>query len=229
MDRYALWSPHRDSESVQAFRSLLSLRGENWRWVEEPSAASWLVIDAGHRFDARWTALLVEGGRQRHGIVLARSWAELPSPKWTYFKLPLAPKRLFSWIDQLLGADSSSWLASLNRGDDAVGGEWESSRLRLTRWPNLSAYGAQALQLLAVTQLMLSDSTDYELLLTQVGDAALLNRFLEEMRAQRILIVDRQYSGPLPSMSPARNDEDGVVRNGASVSGLLQKFLRRFL
>lgn len=229
MDRYALWSPHRESESVQAFRSLLRLRSENWRWVEEPAAASWLVIDAGHRFDARWTALLNEGGRQRQGIVLARSWAELPSPRWTYFKLPLAPKRLFSWIDQVIGADSASWLTSLGRGDEAAACEWDGSRLRLTRWPNLSAYGAQALQLLAVTQLMLSDTVDYEFLLTQIGDAALLNRFLDEMRAQRILIVDRQYSGPLPGMAPALNDDDGVVRGGATVTGLLQKFLRRFL
>ena len=40
-----VWSPHRDSKSVLAFKSMLGMRAERWLWLNEPDQASWWVVD----------------------------------------------------------------------------------------------------------------------------------------------------------------------------------------
>jgi hypothetical protein len=218
----SIWTPHSDSRSVQVCKSLLNMRGEDWTWVNRPEEARWLVIDAERGAETGWSALLSEPGQRRHGIALAKSWAEVPSPAWTYFKLPLSPRGIFPWINQIL---ELPLLAHVDKDliADVTSAQWAGARLRLRRWPNLSIYPDPGLRLPELCRQMLSTSISFESLRQQFDDETTLLRLLDDAERHRALQVER------PPPAATRPGANATAAEAApKPPSLFQRFLSRF-
>lgn len=218
----SIWSPHRDSGCVQVCKSLLTMRGEDWLWVQQPEEARWLVIDASRRVEPEWSQLLTEPGVQRFGIALAKSWSELPNASWRFFKLPLLPRDFFPWINQAFGLPSMAHVSRALPDEPPLGTVWTGKLLRLRRWPNLCLYPDPAMRLPELCQQLLTEPLPFETLQAQLQDDATLMRLLDDANRQHILLAtspDVAPRAPAPVERPTTSANEG---------SLLQRFLSRF-
>ena len=85
-----VWSPHRDSKSVLAFKSMLGMRAERWLWLNEPDQASWWVVDGTRDNLSELTVNLHREKAQGpvRGVLLAPDWSAVKDPVWVFFKVP---------------------------------------------------------------------------------------------------------------------------------------------
>lgn len=174
-NRYALWSPHRDSREVILWKSLLSFRGEPWHWVNESEAARWFIVDVVRGVAPDLTAAIERDG-QLHGIALARNWIDLPAPCWTFFRVPLQHDSVTRWLDQLVGRAPGATLPA----DDASSERWSGQALRLHRWPDVNRYGNASVELAVACGRLLRGWTPYPLLVHGLRDTQALHRLLHD-------------------------------------------------
>jgi hypothetical protein len=224
MQPLGIWSPHRDSPCVQAYKALLGLRSESWMWVNTPEEARWIVVDASREVDEHVHLLTKAQPRQRYGIALANAWSELPHKHWVFFKVPLTPKSLFPWIDQILGLHIDLYRDTENGRDQTSlhTGKWNGRLLKLRHWPNLTAYPGMPPMMMVACRQMLTGGMRYELLLQAVGNEALLARLLDDALQQGNLSAEEARA--LPGHPVA--DGDGNVED--KTPGLFRLFLDRF-
>lgn len=224
-DNFTLWSPHREENSVRAFKALLGLRpDELWTWHTEAQSASLWVVDGSQGGLSELTAALHQKKRKGtvHGALLAADWSAVKDPVWTFFKIPLQVSHIYRWIDTALPA----------LGRNAP--DWAGQRLRLKRWPNMSRYGSNAdanaavsmadsLELTVACARMLKDWATYEELLTLIQNPQALSVLLAD--AVQDGILDTLPSGPEISLTvaaaPPSPDDQGTW---SLVKRLIQKF-----
>lgn len=227
----SIWSPHRDSGCIQVCKSLLGLRNEDWQWVTSAREARWIVVDVSRGVDAELSALLAQQRQgERYGIALAKSWSELPSNHWTFFKLPLTPRSFFPWVNQILGLPPQTHvdkeLTMLGAEDGAI--SWDGQLLQLRRWPNLSIYPDPQLRLVEACRRMLSGPVLFDDLRRAVADDATLLRLLFDAQRQDILRTKAAKvpeTRPSSTAMPPPSMPSGTVRHAP---GLFQRFLNRF-
>lgn len=181
-DRFGVWSPHRDSNSIRAFKAALSLRSEPWRWYDDRQQASWWVIDGTQTTLGSLNSALEQ--QKKNGtvqtVVLAPSWSHIEDPVWTFFKVPLNIKLVYGWIDRCL----QPYLpppAPLAR-----------QHFKLKRWPNLTHYTADsspadAVHLTLACARLLENWRSYDEILAVAHNAVLLDRLLSDARRDGIL------------------------------------------
>lgn len=181
-DRFGVWSPHRDSNSIRAFKAALSLRPEPWRWYDDKQQASWWVIDGTQITLGSLNSALEQ--QKKNGmvqtIVLAPSWNYIEDPVWTFFKVPLNVKLVYGWIDRCL---SLSTPLSTSLADQYF---------KLQRWPNLTNYTVgsspvDAVHLTLACARLLENWRSYEEVLAIAHNATLLDRLLSDARRDGIL------------------------------------------
>lgn len=239
----SIWSPHRDSGCVQVCKSLLAMRGEDWQWVNNPQEARWIVIDASRQVEDSVRLLLADTQHRRHGIALAKSWTEVPSADWAFFKLPLTPKGFFPWVNQTLGLPANSHVDKELPPDPATQPNqpmsWQGQSLRLRRWPNLTVYPGLSLQVVQVCRRMLTEDVPYEEMLQVVGNEDMLRRLLadawlqDNLRALKptealSLAAATQATSATGSAGPTREQRPTSAPQAEARRGLFQRFLSRF-
>ena len=185
-----MWSPHRDSNSVVAFKAVLGLRTERWVWYDEPQKATWWLVD-GLRdsnngltlalMDARSTALV-------HGALLAPDWSAMRDPVWAFVKVPLLAKGVYNWVDSCLLLHPAS-------------PTWEGHQLKLRRWPNMSRYGAgadagTAVALTAACAQLLKEFISYEDLLRALPHKSKIDSLLVDALQDGILEMVKMPESP---------------------------------
>ena len=187
-EKLAVWSPHRDSHSVMAFKAMLSLRDERWVWHDEPQRAIWWILDGLRDSNPRLTAALVESKSTGllHGALLAPHWSAMRDPAWVFFKVPLQIKHIYSWVDSCLLLHPAS-------------PAWEGHTLQLRRWPNMSRYGAgndagAAVLLTAACAQLLKNAMLYEDLLRAVPKKSTLDALLTDALRDGILEMSKSPS-----------------------------------
>jgi len=214
----SIWSPHRDSGCVQVCKSLLGLRGEDWLWVNDPTQARWIVIDASRQVDDQLAGLVSDPRQHRYGIALAKSWLQVPGAHWAFFKLPLTPRGFFPWINQTLGLPTQSHvdkeLPAAGSAAPPNRAPWEGQTLRLKRWPNLTAYPGASLQFVQVCRRLLVEGVAFDELTQTFDDRTLLQRLLADAWVQGNL----HTTAATPAVAtPPRREPN-----------LFQRFLNRF-
>jgi hypothetical protein len=132
-----VWSPHRDSKSVLAFKSMLGMRAERWLWLNEPDQASWWVVDGTRDNLSELTVNLHREKAQGpvRGVLLAPDWSAVKDPVWVFFKVPLQVNQVYRWIDACCPQPSAPVSA------EALFAE---QHIQLLRWPNMTRYNANA-------------------------------------------------------------------------------------
>jgi hypothetical protein len=237
MDRFGVWSPHRDSNSVRSFKAALSLRPEAWRWYDNKEQASWWVIDGtlttlGSLTDA---ILLQKKEGPIEAVVLAPTWNLIEDPIWTFFKAPLNVKLLYGWIDRCLQRDFPAAPAASVAPAPAVA--LTGRQLKLKRWPNLPHYTAHSSQADAVSLTLacarlLENWTRYEDASATAGNAALFDTVLVDAQSHGILEIraPEAVSEPepartsTPAPSPALTANPDKTDAWSLVKRLLKKF-----
>jgi len=227
---------------VQVCKCLLGLRGEEWQWVAQPELARWIVIDASRPLGAGVDHLIQNPHEPRRYIALAKSWAEVPSPHWAFFKLPLTPRSFFPWINQNLGLPASSYVdKELPSASAALLHQhmpWEGQWLRLKRWPNLSAYPGLPLDVVRACRQMLITDVSHAQLCADLGEAPALARLLSDAWQQDNLRISPAPPAGTASATNASTADapsaSGATRSSAAPPtsqrepGLFQRFLNRF-
>lgn len=192
---FGVWSPHRESTSVLAFKSALGLRPERWVWCDDRQQASWWVVDAALGVSEDWTTDLrkEKEGFRTQGALLARDWAAVGDPVWAFLKLPLQVDIVYRWVDAcLLQHPEPRLLLS-------------GQRLKLKRWPNMSRYSsasnlAGGMNLTVACARLLKDWVTYEEAISIASDKAALDG----------LLMDAQRDGILEMASPVQATSMGA-------------------
>lgn len=170
-----------------AFKAALGLRPERWVWCNDRQQASWWVVDATLGVSEDWTTDLrnEKEGFRTQGALLARDWAAVGDPVWTFLKLPLQVNIVYRWLDAcLLQHPEHRLLLS-------------GQRLKLKRWPNMSRYSsasslAGGMNLTVACARLLKDWVTYEEAVSIANDKAALD----------VLLMDAQRDGILEMASP---------------------------
>lgn len=211
--KFGLWSPHRDSNSVRAFKVTLGLRPEPWTWYQEASQASWWVTDGTRGVSAELSEALRQAQKKAltHGLVLAPDWSAVKDPVWAFFKVPVQASVIYRWIDTCLQKFPSS-------------SDLSGQQLRLRQWPNLSLYTtngnrAASVKLTLACSQLLKDWMRYEDFLAICPDAAATDALLAD--ALRDGILNLTAATPLSTASAVAAPD---VRGWALVKKLIGKF-----
>ncbi|MEY4754556.1 MAG: hypothetical protein RJA44_2231 [Pseudomonadota bacterium] len=249
---YAMWSPHRDSREVMLWKSMLAFRGEPWHWVDRLDAAHWYVVDVSRGVAPQWTEMLRSQEGRVRGIALARQWTDVPAPCWTFFKVPLRHDRVLHWLDQemrrqerlqQIQADATPTVPRRPEPAPAVAAvasapapllpareraplhpRWEDSDLRLTRWPDVTRYGAGSIDLIVACGMMLRNWTPYTTVAATVQDARQLEAMLTDASRRGFLqIADRSATTSPGRLQP---EVGGAAEDGRW--GLLKRLWKRF-
>ncbi len=215
-ERFGVWSPHRDSNSVRAFKAALSLRPEPWQWHEDMKRASWWIIDGTQTTLDSLTSDLQAQKKNGviHTVVLAPSWNHIEDPVWVFFKVPLNIKLVYGWIDRcLLQRLPPSPLAR--------------QHLRLRRWPNLTRYSASgapadSMHLTLACSRLLENWASYEEVVAIAKNTLLIDRMLADARQDGIL----DTSATAPALNPGTPETKTPEKTNAwsLVKRLLSKF-----
>ena len=217
-DKFAVWSPHRDSNSVVSFKAILGLRTEQWVWHDEPQRATWWLVDGSRDPDDRLTRALLDARLTSpiHGALLAPDWSAVRDPAWAFFKVPLVAKGVYSWVDSCLLLHPAS-------------PAWEGHEFKLKRWPNMSRYGAgsdtgTAVLLTAACAQLLKEFTSYENLLRAVPHKSKVNALLADALQDGILEITK--TAKLPE---AKNlDSQFSTANDSRVWALVKRLILKF-
>ena len=171
-NRFGIWSPHRNSSSVRAFKAAISLRPENWQWYDDMHQAAWWILDGTQVTPSGLTDALHQQKMNApiQGAILAPSWIQVEDPAWTFFKIPVNVKLIYGWIDRCLQQQEPPPV-------------WTGQQFKLSRWPNLTHYSdknsaTDGVYLALVCARLLEDWTRYEEALAIVRHAPLLDRLL---------------------------------------------------
>lgn len=229
MDRFGVWSPHRNSNSVRSFKAALGFRSEPWKWYDEEHLASWWVIDGTLVTPTSLNSLtdaLAQQRKQRtvEAVLLVPSGDPTEDPAWTSFKTPLNVKLLYGWMAQRL--EQSDPAAGRPPVSPAV---LTGRQLKLSRWPNLAhytAYGdpADAVSVTVACSKLLEGWTSYEEAAALASNTALFNAILADAQSQGILQINETASAPVqpaiftPPKTSETSDAWSLVRR------LLKKF-----
>jgi hypothetical protein len=219
-ERFGVWSPHRDSNSVRAFKAALSLRSEPWQWHEDMKRASWWVIDGTQTTLDSLTSDLQTQKKNGviHTVVLAPSWNHIEDPVWVFFKVPLNIKLVYGWIDRsLLQRLPPSPLAG--------------QQLRLKRWPNLTRYNANcapadSMHLTIACARLLEHWASYEEMLAIAKNPLLFDRMLADARQEGIL--DTSAPAPVSEHSPASGTPETKTPEKTNAWSLVKRLLSKF-
>lgn len=218
-DRFGVWSPHRDSNSIRAFKAALNMRSEPWHWYEDKQMASWWVIDGTQTSLGSLNSALAEHKKSGpiQALILAPSWNNIEDPVWSFFKTPLNTAVLFAWIDRCIQQHLPQAVLA-------------GQHLRLKRWPNLTRYNsaidnpADGVHLALACARMLESSTTYEEIAVIAQNRALLDKLLADARQAGILHISKeaiaapQAANASPPPPPAKTDAWSLVKR------LLSKF-----
>lgn len=230
IDRFGVWSPHRDSNSVRSFKAALSLRPEPWQWYENKEQATWWVIDGTLTTLSSLTDAFLQ--QKKYGpieaILLAPTWNMIEDPVWTFFKAPLSIKLLYTWIDHCLERDFPGMVIPARTPPASA---LSGLQLKLKRWPNLPHYTVHGNQTDAVSMTLacaklLENWVSYEEISAFSGNAALFDKILADAKSHGILEISKpepaQPSAQPPSKSPTKSPEKTDA--WSLVKRLLKKF-----
>jgi hypothetical protein len=228
MDRFGVWSPHRDSNSVRSLKAALSFRPEPWQWYDDRQQASWWVIDGTLTTLSSLSDALLQ--QKKNGpveaMLLAPSWSHIEDPVWTFFKIPLNIKLVYGWIDLRLQQD---FPAAAERappaGERAPVAILAGRQLKLKRWPNLPHYTAHgnpadAVSITLACAKLLEDWTSYEEAAGIASNTALFSVILADAQIHGILEISApepvkksiQPPSPPPTRSPEKTDAWSLVK-----------------
>lgn len=208
MDRFGVWSPHRDSNSVRALKAALSFRPEPWQWHDDRERASWWVIDGTLTSLSSLTDALVQ--QKKNGpveaMMLSPSWSNIEDPVWTYFKIPLNIKVLYAWIDLRIQQDFPAAASRINAAAPVA--ILTGHQLRLRRWPNLPHYTAHgnpadAVSIALACAKLLEDWNSYEEASAIAGNVALFNTILADAKIHGILEISEPEHDKTPAQITA--------------------------
>ena len=221
-DNFAVWSPHRDSASVLAFKSLLGLRSERWVWHDQAQQASWWIVDGSRDVLSDLTQKLIEEKAlgPMHGALLAPSWSAVKNPIWTFFKVPLQVNQIYRWIDA----------ASKLLPESTLG--LSGQQIKLLRWPNMTRYSVglslpDSMQLTTACARLLKDWVSFEEITASVNASVALNILLKDALRDGFLTVAHAQPAALAlgnlnlGSNPVANDDRGAW---SLVKRLIQKF-----
>lgn len=236
MDRFGVWSPHRDSNSVRSFKAALSLRPEAWRWYDNQEQASWWVIDGtlttlGSLTDA---ILLQKKQGPIEAIVLAPTWNLIEDPVWTFFKAPLNAKLLYGWIDRCLQRDFPAAPAvSVAPAPVVPAVALKGRKLKLKRWPNLPHYTAHGSQADAVSMTLacarlLESWTRYEDASAIASNTDLFDTVLADAQSHGILEISDPEPEPARPSTPAPSPPPSTSPDKTDAWSLVKRLLKKF-
>ncbi|KAB2842406.1 MAG: hypothetical protein F9K47_09175 [Burkholderiales bacterium] len=215
--RFGVWSPHRDSPAVVAFKAILNLRGEPWRWCELADDASWWVVDGTRESPDVFSDILsaAQTDRRVYAALLARKWTPITDVRWTFLKIPLSNRIVETWID--------SGLRQL-----VPAAVYSGRELKLKQWPNLARYrksnnSADGIRLAMVCSQLLRGWLGYETAKAQAGSDEDFELMLHDAQVQGILELRRNSAAPKASEAPARDPQE-KAGGWALVRRLLKKF-----
>lgn len=219
-ETFGLWSPHRNSKSVQAFRSLLNLRPERWIWLDQAQRASWWVVDGSCEIGPELTSALnhERTTSQTRGVILAPSWSAVLHPEWTFFKMPLRVSQVYSWIDATCKTHTKASLS------------FAGQHLRLLRWPNMTRYAqtssvSDGIQLTAACAKLVTNTTRYEDVLAMVPSGLVLDAILNDALHEGYLELNQMATLVNPSpVVKERNPASDTGGTWSLVRRLIQKF-----
>lgn len=223
--KFGVWSPHRESTSVLAFKAALGLRPERWVWCSERHQASWWVVDAALGVSEDWTTELrnAKEGLRTHGALLARDWAAVGDPVWTFLKAPLQVNIVYRWLDACLLQYPEPKLSL------------SGQRLKLRRWPNMSRYSsagnlAVGMNLTVACARLLKDWVTYEDAVSIANDKAALDVLLMDAKRDGIL----EMASPVPAASmgaeaanPTTGENPGKTEDPKTWS-LVRRLINKF-
>ena len=137
-------------------------------------------------------------------------------PAWTFFKVPLLAKGVYSWVDSCLLLHPAS-------------PAWEGRELKLRRWPNMSRYGADtdtgtAVLMTAACAQLLKEFTSYENLLRTVPHKSKVDLLLADALHDGILDMAKREE---PSGAINFNPQLPTV-NDSRVWGLVKRLITKF-
>ena len=221
---FTLWSPHREENSVRAFKALLGLRpDELWTWHDQAQSASLWVVDGSRSTLPELTAALHQQKAKGpvHAALLAPDWSAVKDPIWTFFKTPLQVSHIYRWVDSSLPL-----LPRASAGATSMLGQ----RLRLKRWPNMSRYASSAsvadsMELTVACAKMLKDWANYDEVLGMVRNATALELLLSDALQDGILELSPASVAPSPTRvghAPLVSPDDPGT--WSLVKRLIQKF-----
>lgn len=219
-DKFAVWSPHRDSNSVVSFKAVLGMRAERWVWHDEPQRATWWLVDGLRDPNNSLTVALVDARLTApiHGALLAPDWSAVRDPTWAFFKVPLLAKSVYSWVDSCLLLHPAS-------------PAWEGCELKLRRWPNMSRYGADtdtgtAVLLTAACAQLLKEFTSYENLLRTVPHKSKIDLLLADALHDGILDIAKREE-PADTINSNSNSQLPPV-NDSRMWALVKRLITKF-
>ena len=232
IDRFGVWSPHRDSNSVRSFKAALSFRPEPWQWYENKEQASWWVIDGTLTTLSSLSDALLQQKKSGpiEAMVLAPTWNYIEDPVWTFFKAPLNVKLLYGWIDRCLQRDFpvAPIAATASTAPTAI---LLGRQIRLKRWPNLPPYTAHGSQADAVSLTLacaklLEGWTRYENAAAIASNTTLFNTILADAQLHGIL----EISAPEPALPSAKPPSKPPTESPEKTDAwsLVKRLLKKF-
>ena len=230
IDRFGVWSPHRDSNSVRSFKAALSFRPEPWQWYENKEQASWWVIDGTLTTLSSLSDALLQQKKSGpvEAMILAPTWNLIEDPVWTFFKVPLNIKLLYGWIDRCLQRDFPATAASASTAPTA---SLLGRQLRLKRWPNLPHYTAHgnpadAVSLTLACAKLLEDWTRYEEAAAITSNTVLFNTILADAQLHGILEISAPE--PVQTSAPAPSNPITASPEKTNAWSLVKRLLKKF-
>lgn len=222
--RFSIWSPHRDSTSVMAFKSLLSLHTSLWKWQTEAESARWWVVD-GTCDDLHLHSQALQREKKMglvYGALLGKEWSAVENPMWTFFKVPLQANQILQWVDgrASVGIPISTSFAG--------------QRVRLKRWPNISNYGrsastAERIRIAETCGRLLMQWVSYEELMGNASDPATMELLLHDAMGHGILSVEsNRHSAALLCPQSAKQQPLAPPRDQRSGWSLVRRLIQKF-
>jgi hypothetical protein len=208
-----------------AFKSLLSLRSDLWKWQTQPESAIWWVVDgACEELHLLTQALQREKALGvTHGALLGKEWNAVENSIWTFFKVPLQTNQIFQWID------------ANTRVCVPISTAFAGQRVRLKRWPNISNYGRNAsttdrIQIAETCGRLLMQWMSYEELIGNASDPATMELLLHDAMAHGILAVEPDLTAAAQLGSQSAKKQQPLAQPSDDRSGwsLVRRLIQKF-
>lgn len=198
---FSIWFNDFDAKTSVLYRSAMTLRTEEWRYVENMQDAKWWVIQIASPEQEQDIINLYKKQVDRPIVVIIKESGDSEFHKsWSVLRMPFNFVTFFQWVDDVISRGIQAGKA--NQVDDFLASHvsktneqatfkpWLNEPFRLTAWPNVERYGRD-MKLVLYCSKMLRGYCKYNDLIKIGIDPEVLQRILNDAAENNILHIKK--------------------------------------
>ena len=236
---HKVWSPHRHTNTVLAFMSVMRMSNHQWQWEDSHENADCWILNGAYflqEADSMQVQQLYESSLHKPYVAyIAKEFSGLKCRDWSLFKLPVAWNLVLRWANSITSSKDigEKLISELKSNSPVTSSTWRGHYVGLRGWPNMARYTGEMQLTIACSRLLITPASFEEIVTWGVKPEVLENFLNDAEKNGQLIVKNSAQSGAMQATSTTTSSKisnpSSPAGNNGSSAGLLKRLMGRFM